>query len=295
MKKTISLLLALVMCLSLCACGGEGGNETNAPTTEPTETTVPAPLTVTETAHCILDGVYVDNSFEDEDYPSMKMVYVLYTVFTNDTNLRISSKSSDIIFESGNTYSSETYSMAMDDYMTSYYSSDYIEDVYIGTPLKVMSMFLVPQGEFSASEIITIQPYGLPEGEELKVAASDVQFFDSPEALAEAADPEGYAEAVRLREPADDATVTKVRNSINGYYWKFYVNNTYYEIEFYAPNRFEVRVRAYNIANGGTYEVRNGFVVVTYDSNGTSVEIPWYWGEDGTIRLNPTAAFDVYQ
>ena len=38
MKKTISLLLALVLCLSLCACGG--GND--APTTEaPAETTAP--------------------------------------------------------------------------------------------------------------------------------------------------------------------------------------------------------------------------------------------------------------
>lgn len=39
MKKTISLLLALVMCLSLCACGG--GNDTPETTEAPTETTVP--------------------------------------------------------------------------------------------------------------------------------------------------------------------------------------------------------------------------------------------------------------
>lgn len=292
MKKAVSLLLALVMCLSLCACGGS--TPASEPTAEPTETTVAAPLTVTETAHCTLDGVYVDNSFEDEDYPSMKMVYVLYTVFTNDTNLTVSSKYSDIIFESGNTYSSQTYSKAIDDYMPSYYSSDYLEDIYIGTSLKVMSVFLVPLGEFSASEFITIQPKGLPEGEELKISVSDVQFFDSPEALAEAADPEGYAEVAYLHEPADDATVTQVRNAINGYYWYFYVNNTYYEIEFYAPNRFEVRVRAYSIANGGTYEVCNGFIVITYDSNGATVEIPWHWG-DSDILLDPASAFDVNQ
>ena len=39
MKKTISLLLALVMCLSLCACGG--GNDTPETTEAPTETTTP--------------------------------------------------------------------------------------------------------------------------------------------------------------------------------------------------------------------------------------------------------------
>ena len=42
MKKTISLLLALVLCLSLCACGGESNTPetteaTQAPTTEATE------------------------------------------------------------------------------------------------------------------------------------------------------------------------------------------------------------------------------------------------------------------
>ena len=46
MKKTISLLLALVMCLSLCACGGgndtpetKGNEENNAPTESQVETT----------------------------------------------------------------------------------------------------------------------------------------------------------------------------------------------------------------------------------------------------------------
>lgn len=39
MKKAISLLLALVMCLSLCACGS--GNDTPETTEAPTETTAP--------------------------------------------------------------------------------------------------------------------------------------------------------------------------------------------------------------------------------------------------------------
>lgn len=57
MKKTISLLLALMMCLSLCACGG--GNDT--PETEaPTETTVPlldVENAITETPTHIYDDV----------------------------------------------------------------------------------------------------------------------------------------------------------------------------------------------------------------------------------------------
>lgn len=37
MKKIISLLLALVMCLSLCACGGGNNSTTEEPTQTPTE------------------------------------------------------------------------------------------------------------------------------------------------------------------------------------------------------------------------------------------------------------------
>lgn len=46
MKKAISLLLALVLCLSLCACGGSNTDTpetTQAPTTEVTETPTEAP------------------------------------------------------------------------------------------------------------------------------------------------------------------------------------------------------------------------------------------------------------
>ena len=46
MKKAISLLLALVMCLSLCACGG--GNDTPKTTEAPTETTVPVETVMTK-------------------------------------------------------------------------------------------------------------------------------------------------------------------------------------------------------------------------------------------------------
>lgn len=301
MKKALSLILVLALILSLTACGGtEAAPETAPETTEapvetttaPVETTVPAPVFVTETAHCTLDGIYVDSSFADENNPNLKMVYVLYTAFTNDKNLKISSKLSKMNFETGNSYSSESFGKACDSYMPSYYSSNYLEEIYIGSSLKVMSIFQVPEAEFSASEVITVVPYGLPEGEELKVSAADVKFFDSPNALAEAADPEGYAQAMLAYEPADAETAAKVKKAINGYYWSFYVNSTSYEIEFYSPDKFEVRVKAFGVNNGGKYEVRNGYIICTYDSNGAVVEIPWSWGEND-IELDVTSAFSV--
>lgn len=296
MKKALSLLLVLAMSLSLCACSGE----TNVPQTTDTTNndsiavpTEPASIVAAgETAHCRLEGVYVDRSYTDSDNPSLKMVYVCYTAFTNDQNLRISSKYSKLTFESGNSYSSENYSKSCCDYIPNYYSSDYLEDVYIGGSLKTVSTFLVPNPEFEAGGIISIQPYGIPSDEILTISSEDVQFFDSADDLAQAIDPEGYAEIMALHEPADESTCASVKNEINGYYWSFYVNSTSYEIEFWAENNFEVRVKALGVTNGGTYTIQNGYIVCTYDSNGATVEIPYSWGSDG-FELDVTGAFDV--
>ena len=59
MKQTISLLLALVMCLSLCACGG-GTPETTEATELPTEPV--AKLTLGETASTDLAEFTLENS-----------------------------------------------------------------------------------------------------------------------------------------------------------------------------------------------------------------------------------------
>lgn len=256
------------------------------------EFTEPLPEAVTETAHCTLEGVYLDNSYVDKDNSSLKLVYVCYSVQTQDQNLRVSSKLSELSFDSGNTYESSHYPNSGTDDMPNYYSSDYIEDVYVGQSLKMVSVFKVPEGEFKTGVFFSVHPYGIPAEEKLVINTDDVKYFDSVEELAQTADPDGYAEMLRRHEPADQQTVSRVKAEINGYYWSFYVNSISYQIEFFAPNRFEVRVRSLNVKNGGTYEVQNGFVVCTYDSNGSSVEIPYTFGENG-IDLDVTDAFDV--
>lgn len=306
MKKALSLLLVLIMCLSLCACGSKAisqetippdtalpqANEMETAVSAEDETEPTALLANKETAHCRLEGIYVDNSYADGDNTSLKMVYVFYTAFTNDQNLSICSKYSELGFESGNSYSSEYHSKSCCDYIPNYYASNYLEDIYIGESLKVVSTFLVPYAEFERDGLITVQPYGIPYEERLAFSSEDVQFFESADSLAQAIDPEGYAEIVALHQPADEQTCAKVKKAINGYYWSFYVNSTSYVIEFWAPNKFEVRVKALGITNGGTYTIQKGYVVCTYDSNGASVEIPYSWGTDD-IDLNLPDAFDV--
>lgn len=300
MKKIIALLLVLATCISLCACGGSEEKQPEPATTEapvettapPTETTIPAPVFITETDHCILDGIYVDTSFVDESNPSMKMVYVCFTAQTNDKNLDISSKLCKLTFESGNTYSSETFSKASGKYLSSYYYDNSIAHVYIGESKKVLVTFMVPEGEFKVSSNMTIAPYGMPDDEKLFVSVEDVLFCDSVDVLAQTADAEGYAAELLKHEPADEETITKVKAAINGYKWNFFVNSTAYEIEFYSPNKFELRVKSFGVTNGGTYEILNGYVVCTYDSNGSVVEIPFSWGTND-IDLDVITAFEV--
>ncbi len=60
MKKLISMMLVLVLCLSLCACGGSGGNNIPETTQAPT---VAKPKTPTVAS--VVEGI--KNEFKDPD------------------------------------------------------------------------------------------------------------------------------------------------------------------------------------------------------------------------------------
>ena len=78
---------------------------------------------------------------------------------------------------------------------------------------------------------------------------------------------------------------------LNGYYWQFYVNNVYYELEFSAENNFELRT-GIGTTSSGTYSVKKGYIFCTYPDTGYTVEIP-YTITDGEIDLDVTSGFDV--
>lgn len=282
MKKTIALLLALVLCLALCACGGNGA-----------ESGAPENSQVLETENISIEGICVDDSYVDDEGSPLKMVYLFYNFTAVDSNLKIDSKYTEMTIGETNTYESDNFadSAAACDYTKNYYYSSYIEDVYLGTSLKVIATFKVPEGDLAPGKVITFADSQIPGIEAIKISTDSIQRFATPEELAQAMDPEGYASEMLAREDADAETANAVMNKINGYYWSFYVNNTAYEIEFWAPNNFEVRT-AFG-ANSGTYTVKNGYVFCTYPSNGYTVEIPYVLNE-GEIDLDTIAAFDVH-
>lgn len=272
MKKTIlALVVALVMCFSMTACGGGGGE-------------------VTSTTYMNIDAICIDDSYVNEDDSNKKLVYLFYTLSTEDQNLEICSTSTDLTVDGTNTYESERIIGACD-LMASYYFSDYYEEVSVGGSLKVAETFLIPSGDLEAGKTITLSNE-IPETDKIKVMTDSVAHYDSAEAMAQAVDAEGYEKAVTARKDADSSTVSAVKEQINGYYWTFYVNSTTYEVEFYAPDEFELRT-SLGISNGGTYTVQNGYIFLFYPGDKEpAVEIP-YELTSGEIELDLTSAFDV--
>lgn len=273
MKKIISVVLIVMLALSLCACGGEKNK------------------TVYETENLKIDGICVDDSYADKNGRPLKMVYLFYTVNAGDTNIEIDSKNTEITIDENNTYVSDHLNSAVArKYISNYYYSSYIEDVYVGETKKIMTAFEIPEGDLELGKTITFFDSQIKDMKDIRMNTDDIQHFSSAEQLAEAMDPEGYAAEMLARENANEATTNAVKKIINGYYWEFYVNNTYYELEFSAPNNFEIRTALGK--NSGTYSIKNGYIFCTYPSNQYTVEIP-YKLVNGDIDLDTVSAFSV--
>jgi hypothetical protein len=292
MKKTLSLLLALVMLLGLAACGGSeesAAPESGAP--EAPESEAPESSgTVMETDGFKINGVYVDDAYRDEDESPLRMVYLFYTLTAADTNLSADSKYTEMTINGTNTYESDHYPPACS-FASNYYYSSYIEDVYMGTSLNVVATFQVPEADLAAGRTVTLADSSIPGIEAISFSTDDMIHLEGDEAICEAADPEGYAAAMEMREPADEETTAMVQNQLNGAGWILSLNGLTYDIDFWAPNNFSVTT-SLGVTNSGTYTVQKGYVFCTYDSNGYTVEIP-YTLTDTEFDIDMIAGFDV--
>ena len=280
-RKLVALLLCAGLSLSLCACGGGSAPEASEP---PEEESLSSGVVT-------IDGICVDDSYVEEEGSPLKMVYLLYTVTPADSNLEVDSKYTKLTINGSNTYESEHYGPAQCKYMPSYYYSSYIEDVYVGTALKVAATFKIPEGDLAAGRTITLSDSQLPDMEGLSLSTDLVRRFADQEEMAQAMDPEGYAAEMDRRAEADADTAEEVKSLVNGYYWSFYINSITYELEFWAEDNFEVRT-SLGTSGTGTYSVRNGYIFCTYPDTGYTVEVP-YEIVDGEIDLDTIAAFDV--
>lgn len=283
MKRLLPLVFGALMASALCLGACSGGSGESAGTSEPQSTT--------ETDIVKIDGIYVDDSYVDEESDQLKRVYLFYTLSPDEENLEADSTYTELTINETNTYESEFYPNACS-YMNSYYYSSFLEDVFMGSELKVAAVFEIPDADLAADRSITIADYQIPTIENIKLSTNDIVRCASAEEIAQQADPEGYEEALSLREEADAETTERVRNAINGYWYSFIVNNLSYRTEFSAPNYFTTTVSG--ATSTGTYSVTNGFVMLTNDSNGYVVEVP-YTFEGDKIDLDLPTGYSVYE
>ena len=243
-----------------------------------------------------IDGIYVNDGYVDKDSDSLKMVYVFYTVNAKDSNLEAYSKSMEMSIKgekATNEYSSEHYKGACD-LMPSYYYSEFIEELYIGNSLKVVDVFEIPEGDLTSGKEVTFSATRtrIPDIDQIKVTTDDFIHCASADEIAQKVDSEGYAEEQAKHNPADEETTQAVRNAMNDRYWRWYTYPFSYRIEFEAPNNFTLTKP---VTNSGTYEVLEGYVVLTYDSNGPTVEVPWSWENNGEISLDLITVYSFYE
>ena len=249
-----------------------------------------------ESDHMQIDGLFIDESYIDKDNDSLAMVYLFYTVFTNDENLEVDSKGSELTINSTNTYTSEHYPKACP-YMENYYYSDYLKDVYIGDSVKVVETFKIPKGDLAAGRTITFSSSSIPGSDKISLLTDDIISCDSAEKIARIIDPDGYADMKYKLADADEDTKAKVKNAIDGYYWLFSIDNVSFKIEFYSDSTYSLAStfgttgNPYTVESSGTYAIKNAYIVLE-NSVGAITNVPYFWGESD-IKLELADAFDV--
>ncbi len=291
MKKILALVLAIVMLISFAGCGSSGENETPEvyePAIEEPE--IEEPQYVTETDNFKLDGMAVDNSYRDEDNSPIRLVYLFYTVTATDTNLKVSSVYNDLTINGLNTYESKLD--VGGDFIRGYHYDDTILDIYIGESKKVVSVFRIPEGDLAPGREVTFYDDDIPGVENIKFLTDEIRYFESDEELAKGMDPEGYAEEMDLRNPADAETVAKVEAQLVGYTYSEYTQYVTYKISFYKNGKCTFANEIGGLSNSldTTFEVLKGYIgIINFE--GEMSYIPYEFEEDGSIDLDINEGF----
>lgn len=283
MKKIIACFLMVGMIVVLCACGNtnDSANNINDAVVEETSGNVMS------TDYINIEGLYVDNSYAGES-ESIKFVFVVYEAFTNAENLSIDCKSMQMTINGTNTYTAARTSAEVK-YMKNYYNGAYLKSVNIGERAKFVETFEIPQGDLEPGRTITLAKSQIPQMEKISFSTDDLVFCNSPEEIAQLADPEGYEQEVWAMQDASADVVQAVMNEVNGYQWSVTVDSLRFEIEFWAQNEFEVRSGLG--ANQGSYSVKNGYIECTYYNGAGTLLVPYTY-ENGVVDIDAISAFD---
>lgn len=238
-----------------------------------------------ENDHVKIDGIYVDESFEDND---LSLVYLFYTVKAADENIEISSSNMKIKFNDKNEYTSTLVKDYIPKY-TNFYYSDIIKKIYVGKTYQMCTTFKVAKGDLVDGKSIKLENSKIADVENLKITTADVKVMENLAKISEDLDKNVYetkynSEQEKLAD-VDSSLVSKVRNDLNGYYFEGYVNvgTTLQKckVEFEAPNKFNVNLSV--LSNSGTYDVKKGVITLDY-GDGPKIFLDYNY-DDGDISI----------
>lgn len=300
--------------LSLCSCSKQETPEPTTPeptTPEPQEESGE----VISTDYMEVLGLSVDQSYKDTDGKPLSLVFLLFKLSTNDQNLKINSNFIRMTINGVNTYTSEHLQAAKNTtkYMPNFLYTSYITDVYIGESVNVIATFRIPEADLAPGRSITISDDRIPDAEKIRLSTDMINFCYSSKMIAQKYDKEGYKTEDDLRIASAELYCTSigstsvyidaegclVANCEGGqcYYpreqvtddiktiWKCYVNNTEYVVSFWNECGYQgpkhTEWHAFSVKsslgteNGGKFEVKKGYIICKYDSNGAVIEIPY--------------------
>lgn len=284
MKRKVLIIITLIVVLGIGLFVWIGGRENNPSSDKESSSNSKMSNDIIK-----VDGLYLNNEYTDED--DLKQVVLFYTIEAGEENIDISSAEFKLKINK-NEYSPVNEVNTPN--LTQYYYSNIIEKVYVGKSLKVAEIFKVPDGDLVSGKEITLTNFE-DYAKDIKMSTDDIKKMDDLTAISLDVDKD-YATKKQEEEKekltdADETTVNKVKNDLNGYYFDIpaYVGKVYtkYKIEFEAPNRFTVTatIAGNSISNTGTYRVTNGYIVLHYDTDGKDVNTPYRY-ENGDITID---------
>lgn len=289
MKNKKTLIIGIVVLVVILAVAG-----VLFLNKKPAEKPVEKPKNTLSNNYMTINGIYLNNGHVNDE--GLKQVVVFYTVKAGDKNLDLSCREFSLKINNTNVYSATIESDTPN--YTEYYYSDIIENIYVGKTLNMAATFDVPEGDLiPGKEIVLEGSNNLAAG--IKFKTDDIKRKENYDEISKDIAPETYAkkkaEKDEAMSAADEATTNKVKNAVNGYYFEMstFVGQAYisYKLDFAAPNNFTVTsyVGGGQISNTGTYDVRKGYIIVTYSNDSSkTLEIPYSFEASGEISLgNP--------
>lgn len=278
-KKRFAALLAALSCfalaLGLVGCGTGGG--------EPSE---PEPTDVLENEDMTVTSAFIDESYAgssaDED---IKRLYIFSDITASSGTLEVSSASFDLEAALDDA-TDELDSMdviqydtdggsALANLATSYTCTNTITKILPGSSAKLAIPFNVPSYYLQEGAVFSLSDSkGISDG--IMFDYSFIQNAETLEALAQAADNEGYTAAMEARQDASPEVAQDVMDRLNGYEYYQSVGGLTQRYLF-EGDRFTASTMG--VQNPGTYSVKNGYLACTQDSTGWVTWIPWEFSD----------------